>query len=84
MSNELRWTTEVPKVDGFYWMRHCMDHKVVRVVQVELGVGADIPEVWFTCDEHGNEDGWPLSEVGENHDWAGPIQPPLPLAEPRW
>lgn len=66
---KLRWTEDVPKVPGWYWMKH--QRGSVEIVRLEYYLDID-----FTVSYTDTECSDRLSEVDKHTMWAGPIPQP--------
>ena len=67
---QLVWSSEIPKVPGWYWRRYTYEQTYMEVVHVDVS-GAGIVA-------HSNGNGsWIQTLQREGVEWAGPIALPL-------
>ena len=66
----LVWTTDLPKVPGWYWRRYEHEQAYMEIVQV------DVSDAGIVAHSHGNGSWVPtLQQPGV--EWAGPLSVPL-------
>ena len=70
VEGQLVWSSEIPKVPGWYWRRYTYEQTYMEVVHVDVS-GAGIVA-------HSNGNGsWIQTLQREGVEWAGPIALPL-------
>lgn len=71
---KMTWTTEKPTTPGWYWYRNPFEkERVVRVYGDQTPTETRRVDMWVQLHD---ETDCNVDDMGENGEWAGPLDPP--------